>query len=136
MRCASVDQLVKRDLDKLIQPVIWNYGSILAFPTGMLERYQTVWGNKGTWAGTAWRGATGSHVCVTTIRHHVDNHLAWLSVMREMPDLVAGWIMTGWARYCLNYRVFNKEGQKVNTYIKAKICIFGANMWSILTTTC
>merc|ERR1719300_1889565 len=43
MRNASVDQLLKRGLDKLVKPVIWNYGSIFAFPTGMLERYQTVW---------------------------------------------------------------------------------------------
>ena len=99
MRNATVDQLLKRGLDKLVKPVIWNYGSIIAFPTGMLERYQTVWGDEGTLAGTAWRGATGSNVCVTTIKHHVDNHLAWLSVIREVPGLVAGWILTGWARY-------------------------------------
>jgi len=34
----------------------------------------------------------------TTIRHHLDNHLAWLSVLQELPDL-SGMILTGWARY-------------------------------------
>ena len=28
--------------------------------------------------GTAWRGATGPSMQATTIRHHVENHLAWI----------------------------------------------------------
>ena len=32
--------------------------------------------------------------------------------------------------------MFNKEGDKVNTYYAAKICILGANIRSITTTSC
>jgi len=98
MRTASVEQLLKAELDKLVQPVIWSYGQVLAFPPGMLERYQSVWGEGSVWGGSAWRGATGSNMHATSIRHHLDNHLAWLSVLQELPDL-AGIILTGWARY-------------------------------------
>eukprot|EP00092_Neocalanus_flemingeri_P009855 GFUD01010622.1.p1 GENE.GFUD01010622.1~~GFUD01010622.1.p1 ORF type:complete len:482 (+),score=150.92 GFUD01010622.1:370-1815(+) len=98
MRTASVEQLLEAGLDKLVQPVIWSYGQVLAFPPGMLERYQSVWGEGNIWGGSAWRGATGSNMQATTIRHHLDNHLAWLSVLQEMPDL-AGIVLTGWARY-------------------------------------
>ena len=98
MRTASVDQLLKVHLDQLVQPVIWNYGSVLAFPPGMLDRYRTVWGETCLWGGSAWRGATGSNTCVTTIRHHVENHLAWLSLIKQTPGM-AGIILTGWSRY-------------------------------------
>jgi len=99
MRTASVQQLVEAGLDKLVEPVIWSYGQVLAFPPGMLERYQSVWGEGGIWGGSAWRGATGSNIQSTTIRHHLDNHLAWLSVLTELPGTLAGIILTGWARY-------------------------------------
>jgi len=98
MRTATVDQLLKAGLDKLVEPVIWSYGQVLAFPPGMVERYQTVWGEGCLWGGSAWRGATGSNIQATSIRHHLDNHLAWLSVLHEVPGL-AGIILTGWARY-------------------------------------
>ena len=98
MRTATLEQLQTYGLGELVEPVIWTYGSILAFPPGMLERYQTVWGAGRMWGGSAWRGATGSNMHVTTVRHHVDNNLAWLSVMRELPDM-AGLVLAGWARY-------------------------------------
>ena len=34
------------------------------------------------------------------------------------------------------YRVIIKEGQKVNAYYKAKICLFGGSVGFIPTTTC
>ena len=34
------------------------------------------------------------------------------------------------------YRVFIKEGHKVNAYCTDKICLFGASMGFILTNTC
>ena len=98
MRTATLEQLQKFELADLVEPVIWSYGSILAFPPGMLERYQTVWGAGRVWGGSAWRGATGSNMHLTTVRHHVDNTLAWLSVMRDLPGM-AGMVLTGWARY-------------------------------------
>jgi len=98
MRTATVEQLLKAGLDKLVEPVIWSYGQVLAFPPGMVERYQSVWGEGCLWGGSAWRGATGSNMQATSIRHHIDNHLAWLSVLHEVPGL-AGIILTGWARY-------------------------------------
>ena len=35
MRMASMEQLLKADLDKLMQPVIWRYSQVLAFPPMM-----------------------------------------------------------------------------------------------------
>jgi len=98
IRTASVEQLKCSSLDKLVQPVVWCYGQVLIFPTGMLERYQSVWGEKFIWGASAWRGATGSNMKATNIRYHLENHLAWQSVLNEIPDM-AGLIMTGWARY-------------------------------------
>ena len=43
-------------------------------------------------------GATDSKKQATTIRQHLDNHLAWLSMLQELPDL-SGMILTGLARY-------------------------------------
>ena len=35
----------------------------------------------------------------TAIRHHLENHLSWLAVIREREGEVAGILMTGWSRY-------------------------------------
>ena len=37
--------------------------------------------------------------------------------------------------YCRSYRVFIKEGQKVNAYHTVKICLFGASVGFIWITT-
>lgn len=94
MRSAGVEQIKNCGLDKLVSPVIWNYGPSPCFPPGMLERYREVWGAD-QWVGTAWRGASGSCAISTPINHHVANHLGWLEL--DLP--VAGWVLTGWARY-------------------------------------
>ena len=39
------------------------------------------------------------------------------------------------SRFQYKYRVFIKEGQKVNAYYTVKICLFGASMGFILTKT-
>ena len=95
MRTAELDQLLQ--LSQLVTPVVWSYSSQLSFPAGMLDRYQTVWADS-LMAGSAWRGATGSDMTVTTVSHHVDNHLAWMEVFRNVPSF-SGIILTGWARY-------------------------------------
>jgi len=46
MRTTSLEQLQTYGLGELVEPVIWSYGSLLAFPPGMLESYQTVWGGR------------------------------------------------------------------------------------------
>jgi len=93
MRTASAGQLMP--LKRLVTPVIWNYGSNLVFPAGMMDRYCSVFGSQRMWAGTAWRGATGSCIQATTIKHHVDNHVAW----KQVSEIDGGYILTGWARY-------------------------------------
>ena len=99
MRTAPVDTMLRYSVGQLVQPVIWNYGSVLEFPSGMLERYLSVWPESGLWAGTAWRGATGSDQCLTPAQHHVDNHLAWLHLADDHVPGLAGFILTGWSRY-------------------------------------
>jgi len=98
IRMTSSDKLIKFNLNNLVKPVIWSYGRALFFPPGMLEKYKSVWGEDSIWAGSAWRGATGSNMHATNIRYHLDNHLAWLSVLKELPHL-SGIILTGWSRY-------------------------------------
>jgi hypothetical protein len=46
MRTTSLEQLQTYGLGELVEPVIWSYSSLLAFPPGMLESYQTVWGGR------------------------------------------------------------------------------------------
>jgi len=93
MRAAESEQL--QPLQDLVEPVVWNYGQSLFFPVGMLARYTAVFGSARIWGGTAWRGASGSCQHATSIRHHIDNHLAW----SQVAAVQAGWILTGWARY-------------------------------------
>ena len=46
-----------------------------------------------------------------------------------------GNVYTFWVSLSIKYRVFIKEGQKVNAYYTVKICLFGASMGFILTKT-
>jgi len=97
MRTASLAQLSRLE----VEPVVWSYGQVgLSLPPGLLDKYHQVWPGR-VWAGSAWRGATGPARAVTTVRHHVENSLAWLGVIREggRERTLAGVIMTGWARY-------------------------------------
>ena len=98
MREASVDQIRARLLDTLVQPVVWSYGEQLSLGPGLLQRYTDLWGKGAVWGGSAWRGATGSNMAATTIRHHLNNQLAWLAAMQQGAQL-AGIVLTGWARY-------------------------------------
>ena len=93
MREASLVQLSRVE----VEPVVWSYGEVTLAP-GLLDRYEAAWPGR-VWAGSAWRGATGPAMAVSTITHHLQNNLSWLAVIRARESRVAGIIMTGWARY-------------------------------------
>jgi len=97
MREASPEQVRARMLDTLVQPVVWSYGEQLALDPQLLRRYSLLWGDE-VWGGSAWRGATGSNMAATTVRHHLNNQLAWLALLQQGGRL-AGIVLTGWARY-------------------------------------
>jgi hexosaminidase len=92
-----VEQVRARLLDTLVQPVVWSYGEQLSLAPGLLPHYGQLWPG-GVWAGSAWRGATGSNMAATTVRHHLNNQLAWLGLLQQGAGL-AGVVLTGWARY-------------------------------------
>ena len=60
MRTTSLEQLQTYGLGELVEPVIWSYGSLLAFTRLSGAGANSVWG--------------GSNMHVTTVRHHVDNN--------------------------------------------------------------
>ena len=93
MRAASLAQLSRVE----VEPVVWSYGEV-RLEADLLARYNQTWPGR-VWAGSAWRGATGPAAAATTIRHHLENHLSWLAVIREREGEVAGILMTGWSRY-------------------------------------
>jgi len=98
MREASVEQVRFKMLDTLLHPVVWSYGEQLALDPSLLDRYAQLWGKGSVWGGSAWRGATGSNMAATTVRHHLNNQLAWLGLIQRGASL-AGIVLTGWARY-------------------------------------
>ena len=65
MRTTSLEQLQTYGLGELVEPVIWSYGSLLAFPPVAFTRLS------GAGANSVWGG---SNMHVTTVRHHVDNN--------------------------------------------------------------
>jgi len=97
MRDATVEQIRSRLLDTLVQPVVWSYGEQLGLDPELLVRYSGLW-ETGVWGGSAWRGATGSNMAATTVRHHLNNNLAWLALVQQ-GVLLIGIVVTGWARY-------------------------------------
>lgn len=54
------------------------------------------------WVASAFKGATRPNAYVTDIGYHVDNHLAWLSLLRTLGPRIGclqGIAITGWQRY-------------------------------------
>lgn len=78
--------------------MISKYLSLLIF-TDIWEKFSKVFPN--IWIGSAFKGATGSCLYVTNISFHIDNHLAWLSVIQKEKlkfQNIRGFAVTGWQR--------------------------------------
>ncbi|KAM6957784.1 hexosaminidase D [Aplochiton taeniatus] len=96
-------------------PVIWNYKSnmdtlatepdiktFLICLGKLIAKYEAA-GFKGVWFASAYKGTSGRGQQWTPLDHHLQNHLAWIKVMKSMtqyPSIkLQGIMLTGWQRY-------------------------------------
>ncbi|KAI4896799.1 hypothetical protein NFI96_026708 [Prochilodus magdalenae] len=139
LRKISVPAIQKSGLPKLAFPMIWSYSPQMDVNSIalLLSKYQQG-GFTGVWFASAFKGASEVDQRWTPVKHHLDNHLAWLKVigfMPQYPSLVfQGIALTGWQRFehfirlceilpvaipsvatclqTLKYGSFNEEAQK------------------------
>lgn len=102
LRNVDVSILQEYYLDTLVEPMIWNYYRGVGFQLGGLlwEKYSSIWTH--IWGASAFKGATGSSQLIPHLKHHVDNHEAWLTELGQHGGKVAqfrGIALTGWSRY-------------------------------------
>eukprot|EP00058_Branchiostoma_floridae_P009883 XP_002595371.1 hypothetical protein BRAFLDRAFT_69200 [Branchiostoma floridae] len=73
--------LIAYGIGEMVEPMVWCY----------LPRL----------SGTFLTGATGSSQYIVPINYHLQNHLAWLAQLDNIPSslTVQGWALTGWSRY-------------------------------------
>ncbi|XP_007886660.1 hexosaminidase D isoform X2 [Callorhinchus milii] len=103
LRNIDEDKLKESMLGKLVEPMIWNYNSVLDVPNIQLliEKYHNS-GLSKIWFASAFKGATGVAQCVPNISYHLENHLQWLKVADGLPKhsiQLQGITLTGWQRY-------------------------------------
>lgn len=113
LRCIQDSKLAEYSLFcQAVQLVIWQYAAEPQqhLPPGLMEKYAKCF-PQGFWAGTAFKGATGSCAQLPDISMHVKNHLNWSQLVevarggtKNVPNLPAGlsfhgYILTGWQRY-------------------------------------
>lgn len=100
-RDTRLEVLTQSQIGKFVQPMVWKYTPILDFPADMWDRYAQAFDT--VWVASAFKGATGPNQYVTEIAYHIENHLAWLSVVeKEAPKFKNGFhgiALTGWQRY-------------------------------------
>eukprot|EP00794_Sanderia_malayensis_P000314 gene314-944_t len=88
---------------EVVIPVAWSYGDDLrgAFPNGMFERFAEVFDE--IWIASSFKGSAGPVCNWTPIPHYINNHLSWLSLVKELPSEASSKIktivITGWSRY-------------------------------------
>ncbi|KAM6164684.1 hexosaminidase D [Rhynchocyon petersi] len=101
LRDIPEDLLQESGLPGLVQPVLWDYGADLDVHGKVLlmEKFQKC-GFARLWAASAFKGATGAHQALTSIEHHLQNHLQWLRAAQTGPaGVLEGIMLTGWQRY-------------------------------------
>ncbi|KAF2362426.1 Glycoside hydrolase family 20 catalytic domain [Trinorchestia longiramus] len=102
LRSMSQQELEASGIGTVVDLMIWKYDAgMLMLPDGYLSRLSHVF--KGVWFASAYKGATGATQCLVPAQHHIDNHIAWLNVIREYGSLFQnsfkGFALTGWQRY-------------------------------------
>ncbi|KAL3876982.1 hypothetical protein ACJMK2_034752 [Sinanodonta woodiana] len=100
MRCVELPILLESGLRDLVEPMVWHYLTSFVLPPDWWDRLSRVFPN--IWVASAFKGATGSCVYTTNIMYHIDNQMAWLSVIeREKAKFkkIRGVALTGWQRY-------------------------------------
>lgn len=101
-RSISEQVLLKSQIGSMVELVVWNYTPILELRSDVWNKYLNIFDS--IWAASSFKGATGSNQILTSIRYHMDNHIAWMSLVsqyRGSPhfEKLKGIMMTGWQRY-------------------------------------
>lgn len=101
-RSISKQVLLDSQIGSLVELVVWNYTPILELRSDVWNKYLDIFDS--IWAASSFKGATGSNQILTSIRYHMENHIAWMSLVsqyRSSPhfDKFKGVMMTGWQRY-------------------------------------
>ncbi|RXG56871.1 Hexosaminidase D [Armadillidium vulgare] len=67
---------------------------------GMFDVYSKVFDR--IWAASSYKGSTGSTQFIPPVQHHIDNHLTWITTLKEHQSKfkeICGIALTGWQRY-------------------------------------
>jgi len=101
-RSISEQVLLESQIGPLVELVVWNYTPVLELRSEVWNKYLNVFDS--IWAASSFKGATGSNQILTSIRYHMENHVAWMSLVSQYRnsahfDKFKGIMMTGWQRY-------------------------------------
>ncbi|CAI9725618.1 hexosaminidase D-like [Octopus vulgaris] len=100
MRFCELALLKESKLGDIVEPMVWHYVTQFVLPNDIWDRYSKVFPN--IWLASSFKGATSSSAYLTNIMYHVDNHLAWLSVINQEKHKfkkICGITVTGWQRF-------------------------------------
>ena len=94
--------LIQSQIGHLVEIVVWSYTPVLELRSDVWNKYLTVFNS--VWVASSFKGATGSNQILTDINYHMENHIAWMSLVsryRDSPHFhkFKGIQMTGWQRY-------------------------------------
>lgn len=100
-RKLTLDELITEKIGKFIEPVVWKYTPDIdtQLPFTLWEKYAKVF--PAVWIASAFKGATGSDKYTTDIYYHLENHKAWMRLVKTYSDIITfkGIFLTGWQRY-------------------------------------
>nr|KAG5714688.1 hypothetical protein BaRGS_000176 [Batillaria attramentaria] len=99
-RLTDTPLLKESGLGELVEPMVWHYVPTFHLPTNLWEKLSAVFPH--VWVASAFKGATGTRACATSVAYHLDNHLTWISTLQSKQHLfksVRGIALTGWQRY-------------------------------------
>ncbi|KAK7111153.1 hypothetical protein V1264_010836 [Littorina saxatilis] len=99
-RCTDLDVLKDSGLGGLVEPMVWHYLTSFQLPADFWEKLSAVFPT--IWVASAFKGATGSRACVSSVAYHLENHNTWLSTLRAEQHrftTIRGFALTGWQRY-------------------------------------
>ncbi|XP_046334530.2 uncharacterized protein LOC124116932 isoform X1 [Haliotis rufescens] len=99
------DQMIAGSgLGSMVELMVWSYTPHPKdrFPKDMWTKYGKHF--SGVWAASSFKGATGSAQFFTNVSYHLENHLNWIQLVKEIKDILPlekfrGFAMTGWQRY-------------------------------------
>ncbi|XP_046548329.1 uncharacterized protein LOC124258300 isoform X2 [Haliotis rubra] len=99
------DRLIEQSgLGSKVELMVWSYTPHPSqrFPKDMWAKYSKHF--PGVWAASSFKGATGSAQFFTNVSYHLENHINWIQLVKQIKDILPlekfrGFAMTGWQRY-------------------------------------